>query len=117
MRMIGIGGWRLLAGFEGDRGDAGRDVQADPASDAERLQSHLLRAAAEQHIGAETEADRRLSGDAAVMAGKRTLADLARREHRPDDPALGREADIDAVFVDLAVIALGLAIGVLEDAV
>jgi len=50
------------------------------------------------------------------MSGERTGSHVTRRKHAPDDPALGREADIDTVFVDLAVIALGVAVRALEDA-
>src|SRR5262245_43878950 len=106
----------LRASLQRDLAETSRHVEAGHAFDADRLQRDLVAVAADQHVGAKAEANRGVSGRTGILAGQRALRHLARGEHRPDHVALGSEADVDAVFLDLAVIALGGSIRLGEDA-
>ena len=53
-----------------DIGDSGRDVQAGLALHADRLQRVGILRTADQEVAAETDADRRIGADAAVIAGE-----------------------------------------------
>jgi hypothetical protein len=63
--------------LERDLAEAGCHVQAGHAFDADRLQRDLVVAAAHQHVGAEAEAHRRVSGRTGILAGQRALRHLA----------------------------------------
>src|SRR5579871_5716675 len=76
-------------------GHAGSRVEADTAFDAHRLQGDLVAAAAEQHVGADADADGALRRGSGILAGDRARRDAARCENEPDDGALAGEADID----------------------
>src|SRR6185437_9399805 len=97
--------------------DAGGDVQAGTALDADRLQGNLLVRAAQQHVGADARTDRGARGRAAVVARQGALGDRAWSEHQPDDLRFLGEAEIDAVLVDGADIALTHPVGPHEQAV
>src|SRR6266545_2522573 len=71
--------WWLLAGLQGDLAEAGRDVEASHAFDADRLQRDLIAVAADQHVGAEADPSGDVSGNAGVLPGERALRDLAGR--------------------------------------
>src|SRR5688572_12811028 len=96
----------LVPGLERNLPEASRDVEALDALDARRLQGDLVVAAAEQHVGAEAETGRGGGASAHIGAGERALLHVARREHQPDHVGALGEADVDAVLLDLAAVAL-----------
>src|SRR6516162_11389533 len=97
---------RLIA--QADRSDAGRDVEAGIAFDADRLQRDRVVGAADQHIGAGPDPDSGAAGGADIVAVQRTRSQIgSRREYRPNQHAALRIADIDTEFVDGAGIELG----------
>ena len=107
----------LLHGLQHDLGDARRDVHARAAFDADRLEGDLAAAAADQDIGANTDADRGLRRRAAIGTRQGALGDTARREDQPDNLRILGEADVDAIAVDRAGIALADAVGASKQAV
>src|SRR5579859_6062828 len=86
-------------GMQGDRGDAGGNVEALVAFDADRLQRDRPVEAADQDIGVAADPDRCAAGGAAVVSGQRACLEIGRwRDNAPDDHAALQVADIHAVF-------------------
>src|SRR6516225_6861324 len=86
---------------QGQRRNAGGDIETGIAFDAERLQRDRLVGAADQHIRADSDDRRRARGDAAKGSGERAGC---RRggwcKYRPNQHTASRKADIDAKLVD-----------------
>src|SRR5690349_3463219 len=97
----------LPGGLQGYRSDAGGDVEADAALDADRLQGDLLVRTADQHVRTQADAERGTRGHAAVISGESARADRTWREDEPDDASFLGETDIHAVPVDRPRVALG----------
>src|SRR5262245_55701372 len=93
-----------------DCADTGGHVQARAALDADRLQGHLLVAAAEEHVRANPDANRSGRRGAAIRAGESARCDAAWCEHQPDHLGFLREADIDTEFLDGTGVAFGLSV-------
>src|SRR6516165_8923897 len=86
---------------QGQSCDAGRDVEAGIAFDAERLQRNRLSGAADQHVGAATRPDRSARSGTTIGSGQRAGRRRGgRRQHRPNEHAALCIADIDAELVD-----------------
>src|SRR6266700_8326790 len=80
---------------------AGRDAEADLALDAERLQRDRIRRAADQHVAADPDADRRAALRAGVIA--REIAGPEprhRRVHAPGQRRFLGDAEIEADLAD-----------------
>src|SRR5262245_27045515 len=91
----------VLALTQVERADAGRDVQAHVAFDAERLKRDRLVESAQKDVGANADADRGACRCTGVAAFERTRVKVGRgRDDRPNHPAAAREADIDADLRD-----------------
>src|SRR6202790_840034 len=83
--------------FRLDFGDAARDVQAGLALHAERLQRVGVLRTADQEVAAATNPDRSVGADAAVIAGEIARSNPpGRRIHRPAQPGLIGDAEIQA---------------------
>src|ERR1700761_2472669 len=77
------------------------DAETDIALDAQRLQRDGFVRAADQDIGAETEADGGAAVDTGIVAGEIALPEPRRRRiHAPGQPGLLGDADIDADLPD-----------------
>ena len=92
---------------QADRSDAGRDIEPGIAFEADRLQRNRAVGAADQHIGADPDADRGARGGTSEVSGKRARSHIVgRRKHRPNqDPASG-EADVGPEPGDGAIIVI-----------
>src|SRR5689334_21896821 len=82
--------------MQAESGNAGGDIEAFLALDAEGLQRDRLLEAPDQHIGAEADADRGFRRRPAIAALECAAVRLAAGEHRPGHIALAGEAYIDA---------------------
>ena len=101
-----------------DTGNSGGDVQPGLALYADRLQRVGILRTADQKITAETDSDRGIGADAAVIAGELTTSNLAGRcVHRPGELGLLGETEIDADPANRGDIGLGTAAFALEYAV
>ena len=89
-------------------GDAGGDVEADLALDAERLEGEGAVGAADQDVGAEAETDRGFRRDAAVGAGERADREAldARRSTAQTITVRAGDADVEAELADAAGVVL-----------
>src|SRR5271155_4566497 len=86
------GGLRLIT--QTYRSDAGRDVEAGIAFEADRLQRNRPVGAADQHIGTSPDPDSGAAGGADVIAAQSAGRQIGgRREYRPDQHAALRIAD------------------------
>src|SRR5690606_37756741 len=102
---------------ERHRSPRGGHVEAELAGNAHRLQMDRSGSAADEHIGADTGAERRFGSRALVEASERAMVIAgSRRKHCPDQPAPRGEAQIDAELADGPDIALLAAIRALEQA-
>lgn len=63
------GAFRLVLGVKCQGGNAGRDVDAFFGLKRDRLQGDGAMQAATENLGADTDAERRISGDAGIGAG------------------------------------------------
>ena len=100
------GGLWLIA--QTDRPNPRRDVETGVAFDADRLQRDRTIGAADQYIGAGPDADGGAPRGTDIITVQRTGPEVGgRREHRPNQHAALRIADIDTEFVDSAGIKLG----------
>ena len=109
---------KITARIQADRADAGRDVQALVAFDAERLQRDRLVETADQHVGAEADADRGARRRAGIVAFKRAGANVGRgREHAPHQHAAFGVTDVDAELGDRAGVVLSATVIAAESAV
>src|SRR5262249_25505241 len=88
---------------EADLGDARRDVQADLSLDRQWLEREPPSRAADEDIGAEPNAGRRLRACSSIGAREGAGLDAARGgDHAPDQMPLLDSSQRDAVFGDLA---------------
>src|SRR3984893_2054342 len=93
----------------------GRDVQPGLALHADRLQRIGIRRTADQKIAAETDPDRGVGADTAVIAREIAAANTAGRcVHRPGKLGLVGETEIHAVAVDGCDVWFGTAAFALE---
>ena len=93
-----------------DIGDPGRDVQPGLALHADGLQRVRIRRTADQKVAAETDADRRVGADPAVVTREIAASNPpSRRVHRPGKPGLLGEAQIHAVATDGCDVGFGTA--------
>src|SRR5882757_3287831 len=93
--------------LEADGADAGRDVQALVAFDAQRLQRDRLVETADQDVGAEADANRGARRGTGIVALKGARAYVGRRrEHAPYQHAALGVADVDAELGDRADVML-----------
>src|SRR3981081_3900560 len=98
-----------------DIGDPGPDFQPGLALDADRLQRVGIRRAAEQEIAAETDADRRVGADAAIIAREIAASDpCGRRIHRPGQSGLVGDTEIHAIAANGCDVGFGTAAFALE---
>ena len=81
-------------------GNADRQIEPGLPLQGNRLKGDGPLRSADQNIGAETCADRRLGRRTRIMAGKRAEAAIGRRINRPYHFAAGRRAQIEAEFAD-----------------
>src|SRR6476646_566197 len=80
---------------------AGRDVEADLALHAERLERDRIVGAADQHVAAETDTARGAALRTGVVAGEVARAEpVHRREHAPRQSRLLCDADIQTDLAD-----------------
>ncbi len=100
-----------------DVGNAGRDVQTGLALQADRLQRVGIFRATDQEVAAEADADRGVGANAALTDGEVAASHPpGRRVHRPDQPGLVGEAEIDAVAANGCEVGFGTAAFALEHA-
>ena len=91
-------------GLQLDAGDAGRDVQPGLALHADRLQRVGVRRPADQKVAAETDADRSIGADAAVIARELAAPDpTGRRIDRPGQPGLVGDPQVQPNAADTAL--------------
>ena len=83
-----------------ESGDTGSHIEARLPLHRNRLQCHGMVRAADQNVGADTGANRRLRARAAVVAGQCAEAAVGRRIDRPDHLTAGGRAEIEAEFGD-----------------
>ena len=98
-----------------DACDSGGDVQSGLALQADGLQPIGILRTTDEEIAAETNPDRRVGADAAIVAGKFAASKpVGRRIHGPGELGLIGEAEIDAEPVDGCDVWFGTAAFALE---
>src|SRR5260221_239786 len=103
----GMRGSGRSAGPQGHRRDASRDIEPLVGFDAERLQHDRIEKSADQPVRADSKSNSGAGGAPGVAAGKRAGSHIRRRgDHRPDQRATLRVAEIDPELVDRADIPL-----------
>src|SRR6516162_11529751 len=101
------GSLRLIA--QADRSDAGGDVEPGVAFDADRLQRDRAVGTADQHVGPDPDPGSGAACGSDIVAGQCARRQIGGwREHRPNQNAPLRIADIDTEFVDRAGIELSM---------
>jgi hypothetical protein len=82
--------------MQAEAGDARRDIEACLALDTERLKGDGPPETADQHVGAETDADGGFGGSAAVRPCKGATLHSSRCEDRPGHVGFTGDANIDS---------------------
>ena len=101
----------LRRSVQADRADTGGDIQALVAFDAQRLQGDGFVEAADQHVGADADADGGLRRGTGIIAFQRAFAQVrGGREHAPHQDTTFGVADIHAEFGDRAGVMLAVVI-------
>src|SRR5260370_19736325 len=100
-----------------DIGDPGRDVQPGLALHADWLQREGIRRPADQEVAAETDTDRGVGADAAVIAREIAAPDpCVRRIHRPGQSGLVGDTEINSIAANRRDLEFGTPAFALEHA-
>src|ERR1700759_3662649 len=105
LRRFGLRRWQRSAALSSrpqlQAFQSGRDTEADLTLHADRLQRDRIVRAAEQHVTADPDAERRTAVRAGVVARKIARAKpRCRRIHRPSQRRLLGDAEVDTDLLD-----------------